>query len=83
MWPVNGEVAGEPSKVIKDFLGDKAEVKTNKSGDKIFISADGQRKVRFDIKHSYGDKPHMHVEVKDSKGEWVDATEEHRFYPGK
>jgi hypothetical protein len=71
------------SQLIKDFLGDKVRIITNKKGDKIFISVDGQRKVRFDVKYPHGDEPHMHVQVKDSFGEWVDATDQHRFYPGK
>jgi hypothetical protein len=58
--PSEVKEAVEPSKVVQDFLGDTAEVKINKNGDRIFISADGQRKVRFDIEHSHSDKPHMH-----------------------
>ncbi len=81
--PVNGESSKKLSEVIENFLGESPVVKTNKKGDKIFISADGQRKVRADIKHSHGDKPHIHVETKNPKGEWVDATDQHRFYPGQ
>ena len=78
----SGEVAG-PSNPIEDLLGDGATVKSNKHGDKVFVSKDGKTKVRFDINESHGDDPHMHVEKQSATGKWKDKFDEHRFYPGK
>ena len=48
---------------IEEWLGDDIEVITNSSGDKIFISEDGKRKIRFDIERPYPhENPHSHVE---------------------
>jgi hypothetical protein len=53
----------------------------NPKGDPIFLSKDKTRKVRFDLTEpSYGDKPHMHLEVK-VNNDWKDATNQHRIYP--
>jgi hypothetical protein len=68
---------------IEDLLGEGATVKTNKHGDKVFISKDGKTKVRFDINESHGDEPHMHVEKQSSTGKWKDKFHQHRFYTGK
>ena len=38
------------------------------------------KKVRFDIKNSHGDKPHVHFEQK-VNNKWKDAFDQHRFYP--
>ena len=55
----------------KDFLGEDAKVITNKSGDKVFISQDGTRRIRFDINnpspHQYA---HAHIEIKTGKSGW-------------
>ena len=40
------------------WLGKGTKVKTNKYGDKIFVSADSLRQIRFDINHTY---PHLNV----------------------
>ena len=64
---------------IRKWLKDDYKTITNKSGDKLFISKDGNRKVRFDIENSHGDKPHIHFENK-VNGEWVDAADKHRIY---
>lgn len=49
----------------KEFLGEDATVITNKYGDKIFLSKDGNRKLRFDISNpSPHNNPHAHVEIK-------------------
>ena len=50
------------SKEVKNFLGPDYKSITNKSQDSIFISKDGLRKIRFDIKNSHGDRPHIHME---------------------
>jgi len=67
------------AKQIKDWLKNDYKIITNKRGDKIFMSKDRTKKVRFDIKNSHGDKPHVHFE-KTVNGEWVDATNKHRIY---
>ena len=54
----------------KGFLGQDARVITNKNGDKIFISKNGTRKIRFDInKTKPHENPHGHVEEL-INGEW-------------
>jgi len=48
---------------ITNWLGDGTTVKTNKHGDKIFLSKDGTRRVRFDMKNpSPHNNPHGHTE---------------------
>ena len=45
------------------------------------MSKDGLRKIRFDIKNSHGDAPHIHFEVF-KNGKWKDALPgTHRIYP--
>lgn len=69
------------AKQAKTWLGKDCKVIANKAGDNIFISKDGLRKIRFDIKNSHGDKPHIHLEVF-RKGKWRDALSgQHRIYP--
>ena len=59
------------AKNIKDWLGKDAKVITNKSGDKVFISSDGTRRIRFDINNtSPHNNPHGHVE-EFINGKWV------------
>jgi hypothetical protein len=62
-------------------LGDDFKTITNKSGDKVFMSSDGLRKVRFDIMNAGNDIPHMHLQIfKNNK--WRDAISGmHRIYP--
>lgn len=67
-------------KAIQDYLGDDYETITNKHDDKIFMSKDKNRKVRFDYKNPHGDRPHVHIEEKGPDGSWVDATDKHRIY---
>ncbi|MDD2377030.1 MAG: hypothetical protein PHD15_05710 [Clostridia bacterium] len=51
------------SKNIKDLLGKDTKIIINKNGDKIFISKDGTRRVRFDINNpSPHQSPHAHIE---------------------
>ena len=58
-------------KEAKEWLGDDAKILTNKSGDKIFLSKDGTRRLRFDLNnpkpHS---NPHAHVEYKTGSNTW-------------
>ena len=58
-------------KEAKEWLGDDAKIITNKSGDKIFLSKDGTRRLRFDLNnpkpHS---NPHAHVEYKTGSNTW-------------
>jgi hypothetical protein len=56
---------------ITDWLGPDTQVKTNKSGDKIFISAGGEKRVRFDLNNpSPHSNPHAHLE-ESVNGRWV------------
>ena len=65
----------------KQWLGKDYKAITNKVGDQVFISKDGLRKMRFDIKNSSGDAPHIHLEIL-RNGKWHDAIPgTHRIYP--
>lgn len=44
---------------IENFLGGNGKVITNADGDMILMR--GNRKIRFDVKDSHGDKPHFHL----------------------
>lgn len=66
------------AKAIEEFLGGKGKVITNADGDMVLMR--GDKKIRFDIKGSHGDKPHFHLEKKNPKGKWTDAGPEHRYY---
>jgi len=71
----------ETANLTKSWLGEEAKVITNKAGDNIFISKDGLRKIRFDLKNSQGDLPHIHLE-EFINGKWRDAIKgTHRIYP--
>jgi len=89
-----GEALAQPpdnvkgfSKVLEDYLGPGTTGKPNAKGDWWFVSADGERKVRFDIADPVHDgmNPHMHIEIWDKgKNDWVDAVDSlHQIYPGK
>ena len=55
---------------VIEWLGKDAKMITNSNGDKVFISADGKRRIRFDIKHpAQHQNPHSHVE-EFIDGEW-------------
>ena len=59
------------AKDMKSWLGKDARVITNKNGDKIFISGDGTKRIRFDINNtSPHNNPHGHVEEL-VNGKWV------------
>ncbi len=45
----------DAANLAKSWLGKEAKVVTNKAGDNIFMSKDGLRKIRFDIKNPHGD----------------------------
>jgi len=70
----------EAAASVKNWLGDDYRSMMNKSGDNIFMSKDGFRKMRFDLKNTHKDRPHIHLEHK-VNGKWKDATEMHRIYP--
>jgi RHS repeat-associated protein len=54
-----------------EWLGPRARAITNEAGDKIFLSEDGLRKIRFDINRPYPHEfPHGHVEEL-VNGKWV------------
>jgi hypothetical protein len=63
---------------LQSYLGTGYRTITNKSGDKVFLSKDGTKRVRFDVKNPHGDRPHMHIE-KFVDGDFVDATSIHRI----
>jgi hypothetical protein len=65
---------------LKQWLQEDYNVITNKSGDKVFLSKDGLRKVRYDFINSHGTQPHMLIEIK-VNDEWIDAADIHRIYP--
>ena len=51
------------SREMREWLGEGARVITNRSGDKIFISQDGLRRIRFDLINPFPHtNPHAHVE---------------------
>ncbi|NMA64910.1 MAG: hypothetical protein GX957_01545, partial [Clostridiaceae bacterium] len=59
------------AKNMKDWLGKDARVITNKNGDKVFMSGDGTKRIRFDINNpSPHNNPHGHVEEL-VNGKWV------------
>jgi hypothetical protein len=69
------------AKQARQWLGKDYKVITNKAGDQIFMSKDGLRKIRFDIKNPHGDAPHIHLEIF-KNGKWQDAIPgTHRIYP--
>lgn len=72
-----GSASKVPNKVtdlakdMKDWLGKDARVITNKNGDKVFMSGDGIKRIRFDINNtSPHNNPHGHVEER-VNGKWV------------
>jgi hypothetical protein len=64
----------QAKKLLSEYLGEGTRVKTNEAGDKIFLSKDGLRKARFDVKNPHGDLPHMHLERQTPSGRWVDEV---------
>ena len=75
------ELVGEVGDQAKRWLGQDYRVITNRAGDRIFVSKDGLRKIRFDINNSHGDLPHIHMEAF-RNGKWRDAIpDNHRLYP--
>ena len=56
---------------MAEWLGKDAKVITNPAGDKVFISANGTRRIRFDIHRPHPHQsPHAHVEILQD-GKWV------------
>jgi hypothetical protein len=65
-------------KRISKWLGEGTQFIRNKSGDPVFLSKDGLRKVRFDFnKPSPHQSPHLHLEHL-VEGEWQEIS---RVYP--
>jgi hypothetical protein len=53
------------------WLGKDARVITNKAGDKVFMSSDGARKMRFDLNRPHPHtSPHVHIEEL-VNGKWI------------
>ncbi|MEW6609825.1 MAG: RHS repeat-associated core domain-containing protein, partial [bacterium] len=71
---------GNVAKKVEKYLGKDYKVITNQKGDKILLSKDGTRRIRFDMKNTHGDRPHVHIEEKIGR-HWRDATDKHRIYP--
>ncbi len=59
-------------------MGRLSKIITNADGDIILMQ--GNKKIRFDISHPHGDKPHFHLEQRTPNGKWVDVSPEHRYY---
>ena len=69
-----GTATGRVSQTVSqasEWLGPEARSITNGAGDKIFLSRDGLRRIRVDIKQPYPhSSPHAHVEQL-IDGSWV------------
>ena len=78
----NDEVQGAAD-ALADALGGVGKTITNKSGDVIVESSDGDTRVRFDIQNPGRDEPHFHIERRDASGDWTDALPSHRHYFGE
>ena len=75
---VNSQKINNAVGAVENFLGGKGKVITNADGDMILMQ--GNKKIRFDIRDSHGDKPHFHLEQRIQNGKWIDAGSEHRYY---
>jgi RHS repeat-associated protein len=77
-----GSSVDELSKEIAEWLGSDSRVITNDSGDKIFLSKDGTRRVRFDMNRpNPHNNPHMHFEEL-IDGKWKSASPDiSQIYP--
>ena len=61
----------EAKEQIEEWLGDDVKVITNPVGDKIIVSEDGKRKIRFDFERPFPHKnPHAHIEEL-INGAWI------------
>ena len=59
------------AKQAREWLGDDVRLVTNKNGDKIFMSCDSTKRLRFDINNtSPHNNPHGHVE-EFIDGKWI------------
>lgn len=77
LTPRGGQVS-TVAKAIKIWLGPGAKWIVNKAGDKVFMSKDGTKRVRFDIKNpSPHQSPHGHIEEL-INGKWVKSGQ---IYP--
>ncbi|MFO1242908.1 MAG: hypothetical protein U1E36_06880 [Rickettsiales bacterium] len=66
------------AKAIEEYLGGPGKFIRNKHGDTVIIR--GNRKIRFDIKNTSGDKPHFQIEKETPSGNWRNAGRQHRYY---
>ena len=65
-------------KAVSDWLGEGTRLIRNRTGDPVFLSKDGIRKVRFDFNRPFPhENPHLHVEEL-VNGQWKEA---HRIFP--
>ena len=63
---------------LKGWLGRDYRKIINKSGDMVFLSKKGDRRIRFDLNNPSPHKnPHMHIEELKSNGKWTGK----RIYP--
>jgi hypothetical protein len=70
--------AAQLEKSLSEWLGEGTQFIRNKSGDPVFLSKDGLRKVRFDFnKPAPHLSPHLHIEHL-VNGEWQEIS---RVYP--
>jgi hypothetical protein len=69
------------SKAIEKYLGKNPRfINNKKTGNKVIMSKDGKRQVRFDININ-NDAPHFHLEILKKNGKFGDAIKNiHRIY---
>ncbi len=69
----------EAEKAINSYLGEGSQLIKNNAGDPVFLSKDGNRRVRFDFNRpDPHNNPHMHVE-KYVNGDWIGSGQIYPF----
>lgn len=64
-------IVDDTVRMADDWLGSNVRTITNRAGDKVFLSDDGLRRIRFDIRNpAPHTSPHAHVE-EFVNGRWV------------
>lgn len=78
-WASNRRIA-RAARAIEDYLGGRPKkVFRNRSDDLIIMHDD--KKIRFDLNNTSGDKPHFHIEAKPNRrGKWPNRGNDHRYY---
>lgn len=69
--PSAASLVDDTVRMADDWLGPNVRAITNRSGDKVFLSEDGLRRIRFDMRNPTPySSPHAHVE-EFVNGRWV------------